>query len=57
MGGGSTEIGVLRDAARAFIKLKLKDRRFRAEYEAELAKLMAAKAQPLRLVQKDSDES
>lgn len=56
LGGGNTEIGVLRDAVAAYIEERLKDRKLRAKYEAELARLTAAKVQPLRLV-KDADES
>jgi hypothetical protein len=57
LGGGNTEIGVLRDAVAAYIELKLKDRKLRARYEAELAKLMADKVQPLRLIKKDGEEN
>lgn len=57
IGGGSTEIGVIRDACREFIKARIKDRKFRALYEAELARLNAEKVQPLRLVKTDVGET
>jgi hypothetical protein len=52
-GGGNTEIGMLRDAVRAFILSRTKrDKELRIRYEAELGRLNAAKRQPLRLVTK-----
>jgi hypothetical protein len=51
IGGGATEIGVIRDACRDYIKQRLRDRKFRERYEEELGKLRATKpAVPLRLV-------
>jgi len=55
IGGGNTEIGVIRDAAHAYIQLRLKDKKFRTQYEAELAKLMATKKQPIRLVKTENE--
>lgn len=50
IGGGSTEIGALREAAAAYIKLRTKDRKFRARYEEELKKLLGSKRQRFRVV-------
>lgn len=55
LGGGTTEVGVLRDAVRAYIRARMKDKKLRVQYEAELAKLMVAKSQPIRLVKSDSE--
>lgn len=54
MGMGVTEIGVIRDAVRAFIDAKLAaDEKLRERFETERAKL-GAKPQPLRLVKSES---
>lgn len=54
MGMGVSEIGVIRDAVRAFIDLKLRDdKALKKRFDAERKKLMAAKVQPLRLVKSD----
>ena len=56
MGMGVSEIGVIRDAVRAFIDAKIKkDDELRERYETEREKLMAAKQQPIRLVKTDAD--
>jgi len=55
IGGGNTEIGMIRDAVREFIWLRTKrDKELRARYEAELARLNSVKKQPLRLIPKES---
>lgn len=56
IGMGASEIGVIRDAVRAFIDAKIeKDDELRAQYEAEREKLMAEKQKPLRLVKTDAE--
>ena len=57
IGMGATEIGVIRDAVRAFIDARLEDDDFRARFEAERAKIVAAKTKPIRLVKGDEDAS
>lgn len=54
VGMGATEIGVIRDAVRAYIDMKVAgDKALKKRYEAERKKLMAAKVRPLRLVKSD----
>lgn len=56
MGMGVTEIGVIREAVRAFIDNRIgKDRELRRRYEAERERLRAAKVRPLRVVKSDKD--
>jgi hypothetical protein len=55
IGAGNTEIGVLRDAVRAYIQEKTRTKAFREQYEAALARLMAAK--PLRVVADNSESA
>ena len=56
IGLGATEIGVIRDAVRAFIDARLKgDEDLKRRYEVEREKLKAAKLQPLRLVKNDTE--
>jgi hypothetical protein len=57
LGGGNTEIGVLRDAVRDYIRSRTKAKAFRQEYEAALGRLQAMKVQPLRLVKDDNDRA
>lgn len=57
VGMGVSEIGVIRDAVRAFIDARLKHDDFRMRFEAERAKLAADKTQPIRLVKSDKDAS
>jgi hypothetical protein len=52
---GATEIGVIRDAVRAFIDDRIaKDRQLRRRYEAERDRLRALKVRPLRVVTSDT---
>ena len=56
MGMGVTEIGVIREAVRAFIDDKItKDRELRRRYEAERERLRTVKVRPLRIVKSDED--
>jgi hypothetical protein len=56
MGMGVTEIGVIREAVRAFIDDKIaKDRELRRRYEAERERLRTLKVRPLRIVKSDED--
>lgn len=56
MGLGNTEIGVVRAAIRAFIKMQVgRDEDLRIAYEAELERINAAKIQPIRLVKTDNE--
>ncbi len=57
VGMGATEIGVIREAVRAFIDTRLKDDDFRVRFEVERAKLLADKTQPIRLVKSDKDSN
>lgn len=57
IGGGNTEVGVLRDAVRTYIKLRTKNKNVRAQYEAELAKLMVSNRRPIRLVKLEPDSN
>ncbi len=57
VGMGVSEIGVIRDAVRAFIDARLKNENFRMRFEAEREKLVADKTQPIRLVKSDKDVS
>ena len=57
VGMGVAEIGVIRDAVRAFIDARLKDDEFRARFESERANLLAKKTKPIRLVKSDKDAS
>lgn len=58
IGMGVTEIGLIRDAVRAFIDSRIAgDDVLRAKYEAERQRLMADKVQPLRLVPKEGKSS
>jgi hypothetical protein len=53
MGMGTTEIGVIRDAVRAFIQAKIHaDDKLKARYEVELAQRLAR--HPIRLVKPES---
>ena len=55
MGMGNSEIGMVRDAIRAFIRNALtRDDELNSRYEAELEIMLVALRQPLRLVPKDS---
>jgi len=50
-GMGVTEIGIVRDAVRAFINSRVaRDRGLRERYEAERAIMRAGQRQPIRLV-------
>ena len=53
VGQGVTEIGVIREAVREFIRNRTKDRPLKELYEAELRRLMAEK--PIRLVSETND--
>jgi hypothetical protein len=56
MGMGVTEIGVIREAVRAFIDDKIaKDRELRRRYEAERERLRTVKVRPLRIVKSDEE--
>ncbi len=56
MGMGVTEIGVIREAVRAFIDNRIaKDRQLRKRYESELERLRTLKVQPLRIVKSDEN--
>lgn len=56
LGLGASEIGIVRDAVRSFIKSRTdRDDELKARYEEELGRLAAAKIQPLRLVAKDEN--
>ena len=58
LGLGASEIGVIRDAVRAFIAARVgRDEDLKASYEAELARLNAAKLQPLRIVRSTDEAS
>lgn len=58
LGMGVTEIGIIRDAVRAFIDSRVKrDKALRDRYEEEQQKLHASKLRPIRLVTaSDKDE-
>jgi hypothetical protein len=54
LGGGNTEIGVVRDAVRAYIRARREaDKALDQQYRDELAKL--TRRQPIRLVTKTED--
>ena len=56
MGMGVTEIGVIREAVRAFIDNRIaKDRQLRKRYESERERLRTLKVQPLRIVKSDEN--
>lgn len=55
IGAGNTEIGVLRDAVRAYIREKTKNKAFREQYQAALSRLMATR--PLRVVSDNSESA
>jgi hypothetical protein len=56
MGMGVTEIGVIREAVRAFIDNRIaKDRQLRKRYEIERERLRTLKVQPLRIVKSDEN--
>ena len=56
IGLGATEIGVIRDAVRAFIDARLEvDEDLKRRYKVEREKLKAAKLEPLRLVKNDAE--
>ena len=56
IGLGATEIGVIRDAVRAFIDARLeRDEDLKRRYKVEREKLKAAKLEPLRLVKNDAE--
>jgi hypothetical protein len=56
MGMGVTEIGVIREAVRAFIDNRIaRDRQLRKRYEIERERLRALKVQPLRIVKSDEN--
>lgn len=56
MGMGVTEIGVIREAVRAFIDNRIaKDRQLRKRYEIERERLRTLKIQPLRIVKSDEN--
>jgi hypothetical protein len=58
LGVGASEIGIIRDAVRAFIALRIgRDKDLEALYLAELERLNAAKLQPLRLVRTEKDNT
>ena len=50
MGMGVTEIGVIREAVRAFIDDRLKDQQFRTRFEAEREQIVRSNREPIRLV-------
>jgi hypothetical protein len=55
-GMGVTEIGVIREAVRAFIDNRIaRDRQLRKRYEIERERLRALKVQPLRIVKSDEN--
>jgi hypothetical protein len=54
-GMGNSEIGVVRDAVRAFIRAKTKDRALRRLYEEELRRLQSAKIKPLRIASSNGE--
>jgi hypothetical protein len=54
LGLGASEVGIVRDAVKAFIKQRTeRDADLKARYEEELARLNAAKVRPLRLIGKE----
>jgi hypothetical protein len=55
LGMGNSEIGIVRDALRAFIRAKLKDRALRRQYDDEFKRLQSAKVKPMRLVSSDGE--
>ena len=56
MGMGVTEIGVIREAVRAFIDNRIaKDRQLRKRYEIERERLRTLKIQPLKIVKSDEN--
>ena len=58
MGMGNSEIGIVRDAVRAFIQAKIKrDKALRERYQVELRRLNAKKLQPIRLATKDGNSA
>jgi len=51
LGMGTTEVGIIRDAVRAFIEIKIgADEDLRQRYEAERHRLHSAETQAIRLV-------
>ena len=55
-GMGTSEIGVIRDAVRAFIDAKVEnDQELKKRFEAEREKLLAMRRQPLRIVRDDEN--
>ena len=56
MGMGVTEIGVNREAVRAFIDNQIaKDRQLRRRYESERERSRTLKVQPLKIVKSDEN--
>ena len=56
VGMGATEIGVIRDAVRAFIDNRIaKNRQLRDRYETERERLRAPKGRPLRVIKSDQN--
>jgi hypothetical protein len=57
IGLGATEIGVIRDAVRAYIDRRVAaDDELRARYEAERERLRVAQRQPIRLVRETNGD-
>ena len=51
LGGGATEVGVIRDAVRAYINMRIgREPYLKEAYETERARRHAEKMKPLRLV-------
>jgi hypothetical protein len=56
VGMGNSEIGIIRDAVRAFIQSSIKrDKGLRERYSGELKKLNTEKRQPIRLATKNGE--
>jgi hypothetical protein len=50
LGMGVTEIGIIRDAVRAFIDWRLKDEEFKKKFESERKKIIETRRQPIRVI-------
>lgn len=56
LGVGATEVGIIRDAVRAFIDARVaRDEELKQRYGAERDRLRATRHQPIRLVKSEGD--
>lgn len=58
LGMGATEVGIIRDAVRAFIDSRVgRDEELKQRYEIERERLRSIRLQPIRLVKSDGETS